>query len=81
MCIGWNTVICPKLTFFKYAGEAVKDIIDTLVIPAPVGDANEYTVFRDALNAYFLPQINTEYTIYKFCTRAQEQGETLDVCN
>ena len=44
-------------------------------IPAPAGDANEYTVFRDALNTYFLPQMNTEYAIYEFRTCAQEQGD------
>ena len=64
-----------------YVGEEVDDIIDTLVISAPAGDANEYTVFRDALNAHFLPQMNTEYAIYefRFRTHAQEQGETLDM--
>ena len=62
-----------------YAGVEEDNIIDTLVIPAPAGDANKYTVFRDALNAYVLPQANTEYPIYEFRTRAQEQGETLNM--
>ena len=62
-----------------YAGEEVDDIIDTLVIPTPAGDANEYTVFRDALNTHLLPQMNTEYAMYEFRTHAQEQGETLNM--
>ena len=62
-----------------YVGEEVDDIIDMLVISAPAGDGNEYTVFRDALNAHFLPQMNTEYAIYEFHTHAQEQGETLNM--
>ena len=68
-----------KALMSHYAGEEVDDIIDTLVVPAPAGDANEYTVFRDALNTHFLPQMNTEYAIYEFRARAQEQGETLDM--
>ena len=68
-----------KALMSHYAGEEVDNIIDTLVIPAPAGNAYEYTVFRDALNTHFLPQMNTEYTIYEFRTRAQEQGETLDM--
>ena len=68
-----------KAPMSHYAGEEVDDIIDTLVIPAPAGDANEYTVFRDALNTHFLPQMNTEFAIYEFRTHAQEQGETLDM--
>ena len=68
-----------KALMSHYAGEEVDDIIDTLVIPAPEGDADEYTVFRDVLTAYFLPQMNAEYAIYKFRTRGQEQGETLDM--
>ena len=39
-------------------------------IPAPAGDAYEYTVH--ALNTNFLPQMNTEYTIYEFRTRTQK---------
>ena len=68
-----------KALMSHYMGEEVDDIIDTPVIPAPAGDANEYTIFRDALNTHFLPQMNTEYAIYEFRTRAQEQGETLDM--
>ena len=68
-----------KALMSHYAGEEVDNIIDTLVIPAPAGDANEYTVFRDALNTHFLPQMNTEYAIYEFRTRAQEERETLDM--
>ena len=68
-----------KALMSHYVGEEVDDIIDTLVIPAPAGNANEYTVFRDTLNIHFLPQMNTEYAIYEFRTRAQEQGETLDM--
>ena len=55
-----------------YVGEEVDDIINTLVIPAPAGDTNEYTVFRGALNAHFLPEMNTEYAIYVFLTHTQE---------
>ena len=62
-------------------GEEVADIIDTLVILAPAGDAYQYTMFRDALNTHVLPQMNTEYAIYEFRTRTQEQSETLDVRN
>ena len=68
-----------KTLMSHYAGEEVDDIIDTLVIPAPAGNANEYTVFRDAINTHFLPQMNTEYAIYEFRTRTQGQGETLDI--
>ena len=79
-----NTVIITntarkKALMSHYAGEEVDDIIGTLVIPAPTGDANKYTVFRDALNTHFLPQMNTEYAMYKFRTCAQEQGKTLDM--
>ena len=68
-----------KALMSHYAGEKVDDIIDMLVIPAPAGEANEYTVFREALNTHFLPQMNTEYTIYEFHTCAQEQGVILDM--
>ena len=68
-----------KALMSHYAGEEVDDIIDMLVFPAPAGDANEYTAFCDALNTHFLSQMNTEYAIYKFRTRTQKQGETLDM--
>ena len=41
-----------KVLMSHYVGKEVDDIIDKLVIPAPAGDANEYSVFRDALNAH-----------------------------
>ena len=36
-----------KVLMSHYVGEEVDNIIDTLVIPAPAGDANKYTVFRE----------------------------------
>ena len=66
-----------KALMSHYVREEVDDIIDKLVIPAPAGDAKEYTIFCDALNTHFLQEINTEYTIYEFRTRAQEQGKTI----
>ena len=69
-----------KALMSHYAGEEVDDIIDALVIPAPAGNANQYIVFRNALNTHFLPQINTEYAIYEFRTRGTRRDARY-VCN
>ena len=74
-----TNAVRKKALMSHYAGQEVDDINDTLFFLAPAGDANEYTAFCDALNTHFLSQMNTEYAIYEFRTRTQEQGKTLDM--
>ena len=57
------------------AGSRVREIFHQL---EDVGTDAEYDKARDKLIAYFEPQKNQRYEVYKFRQTRQEEGETLD---
>ena len=57
------------------AGSRVREIFSQI---PDTGDAADYELARDKLTAYFEPQTNRRYEVYKFRQTRQEQGETLD---
>ena len=57
------------------AGSRVREIFHQL---EDVGTDAEYDKARDKLTAYFEPQKNQRYEVYKFRQTRQEEGETLD---
>ena len=58
-----------------FAGPAVDEIFDTL---PDTGEAKDYDKAVEALNAYFIPQINTANEEYNFRQAKQRDNETLD---
>ena len=56
------------------AGTDVQDIFST---PPNTGDAKDYKKAVDALNAYFVPQVNTMYARHCFRQLTQAPGETI----
>ena len=58
-----------------FAGPSVDEIFDTL---PDTGEAKDYDKAVEALNAYFIPQINTAYEEYNFRQAKQRDNETLD---
>ena len=57
------------------AGSRVREIFHQL---EDVGTDADYDKARDKLTAYFEPQKNQRYEVYKFRQTRQEEGETLD---
>ena len=57
------------------AGEEVSDIFETL---PNQGEEKDYQAAVDALNAYFQPQVNKTFEVYKFRNATQDPGEPLD---
>ena len=57
------------------AGSRVREIFHQL---EDVGTDADYDQARDKLTAYFEPQKNQRYEVYKFRQTRQEEGETLD---
>ena len=56
------------------AGTDVQDIFSTL---PNTGDAKDYKTAVDALNAYFIPQVDTMYARHCFRQLTQAPGETI----
>ncbi|XP_044180982.1 uncharacterized protein K02A2.6-like [Acropora millepora] len=57
------------------AGEEVSDIFETL---SNQGEEKDYQAAVDALNAYFQPQVNKTFEVYKFRNATQDPGKPLD---
>ena len=57
------------------AGSRVREIFHQL---DDIGDDADYEIAKDKLTAYFEPQNNRRYEVYKFRQTRQEEGETLD---
>ena len=64
-----------RAMLLHFAGPAVDEIFDTL---PDTGEAKDYDKAVEALNAYFIPQINTAYEEYNFRQAKQRDNETLD---
>ena len=64
-----------RALLLHYAGPAVDEIFDTL---PDTGEAKDYKKAIDALNAYFIPQVNTAFEEYNFREAKQQNGETID---
>jgi hypothetical protein len=58
-----------------YISPAVDEIVDTL---SDTGEAKDYDKATGALNAYFIPHVNTAFEEYNFRQAKQNQSETLD---
>ena len=56
------------------AGEQVQEIFETL---ADMGTAAEYEKAVNALNAYFIPKVNSTYQNHLFRSMEQREGETV----
>ena len=56
------------------AGEQVQEIFETL---ADTGTAAEYEKTMNALNAYFIPKVNSTYQNHLFRSMEQREGETV----
>ena len=56
------------------AGQDVQDVFSTL---PDTGDAADYEEAVDALNAYFIPQVNTALARFAFQKLHQKPGETV----
>ena len=56
------------------AGTDVQDIFSTL---PNTGDARDYKKAADALNAYFVPKVDTTYARHSFRQLTQTPGETI----
>ena len=57
------------------AGEATHEIFDTL---PDTGASGDYDTAMVKLDAYFTPQFNVDYEIFKFRTSVQQRDETID---
>ena len=68
-----------KSLLIHYAGEEVFNIYDTFT-PAQKGDQTEqgYSTLTQSLSAYFEPQKNLAYEVYKFRQAKQETSESID---
>lgn len=64
-----------RALLLHYAGPDVDEIFDTL---SDTGEAKDYQKAVDALNTYFIPQVNTAYEEYNFRQAKQQHGETID---
>ena len=56
------------------AGPDVQEIFTTLT---ETGDATDYNHAVEALNAYFVPQVNSAFTCQTFHQTSQKPGETV----
>ena len=64
-----------RAMLLHFAGPAVDEIFDTL---SATGEAKDYDKAIEALNAYFIPHVNTAFEEYNFRQAKQNQSETLD---
>ena len=64
-----------RAMLLHFAGPAVDEIFDTL---PNTGEAKDYDKAIEALNAYFIPHVNTAFEEYNFRQAKQNQSETLD---
>ena len=64
-----------RAMLLHFTGPAVDEIFDTL---ADTGEAKDYDKAIDALNAHFIPKVNTLHEEYIFRQAKQNKGETLD---
>jgi hypothetical protein len=64
-----------RAMLLHFAGPAVDEIFDTL---SDTGEAKDYDKAIEALNAYFIPHVNTAFEEYNFRQAKQNQSETLD---
>jgi len=64
-----------RALWLHFAGPEVDEIFDTLL---DNGDDNDYDTSVERLNAYFSPQTNIAYEVYKFRQTKQKEGESLD---
>ncbi|CAB4023306.1 Hypothetical predicted protein [Paramuricea clavata] len=62
-----------RALLLHYAGPAVDEIFDTL---SDTGEDKDYKKAVDALNAYFLPQVNSDIDAYN--TRLRQLAQTCD---
>ncbi|CAB4025712.1 Gag-Pro-Pol poly [Paramuricea clavata] len=67
-----------RALLLHYAGPAVDKIFDTL---SDTGEDKDYKEAVDALNAYFLPQVNSTFKEYNFRQAKQQHGENIDAYN
>jgi len=63
-----------RALLLHHAGPDVQDIFSTL---ADTGDAADYDAAVTALNAYFVPRVNTAYARQSFYKLSQNPGETI----
>ena len=63
-----------RAMLLHFAGPAVDEIFETL---PDTGEAKDYDKAVEALNTYFIPQVNTAYEEYNFRETKQRDNETL----
>ncbi len=64
-----------RALLLHYAGPSVDDIFDTL---SDTGEDKDYKTAVDALNAYFMPKVNSAFEEYNFRQAKQQHGENID---